>query len=73
MNALTGDGSPQNSLDKGTANGLAPDYFAKRMLRAIERKKHEVVIGGKLEVLAVYVKRFFPRVLANMIRKLDVT
>ena len=73
MNALTGDGSPQNPLDKGTANGLAPDYFAKRMLRAIERKKHEVVIGGKLEVLAVYVKRFFPRVLANMIRKLDVT
>lgn len=73
MNALTGDGSPQNSLDKGTANGLTPKYFAKRMLRAIERKKQEAVIGGKLEVLAVYVKRFFPRVLANMIRKLDVT
>lgn len=73
MNALTGDGSPQNSLDKGTANGLTPDYFTKRMLKAIVRKKQEVVIGGKLEVFAVYVKRFFPRVLANMIRKLDVT
>lgn len=73
MNALTGDGSSQNSLDKGTANGLAPDYFAKRMLKAIARKKQEVVIGGKLEVFAVYMKRFFPRVLANMIRKLDVT
>ena len=73
MNALTGDGSPQNSMDKSTANGLSPEYFAKRMLKAIARKKQEVVIGGKLEVLAVYVKRFFPRVLANMIRKLDVT
>ena len=73
MNALTGDGSPQNSMDKGTANGLSPEYFAKRMLKAISRKKQEAVIGGKLEVLAVYIKRFFPRVLANMIRKLDVT
>jgi len=72
-NALTADGTRQNKMDKGTANGLSPEYFAKRMLRAVSRKKQEVVIGGKLEVLAVYVKRFFPRVLANMIRKLAVT
>ncbi|HHC78575.1 MAG TPA: SDR family oxidoreductase [Flavobacteriia bacterium] len=72
-NALTGDGSTQNKMDKGTANGLSPDYFAKRMLKAIARKKQEAVIGGKLEVLAVYVKRFFPKILAKMIRKLDVT
>ncbi len=73
MNALTGDGSPQNTLDKATGNGLSPEYFAKQMLKAVAKKKQEVVIGGKLEVFAVYVKRFFPRVLANMIRKLDVT
>ncbi len=72
-NALTANGTPQNTMDKGTANGLSPDYFAKRMLKAIARKKQEVVIGGKLEVLAVYVKRFFPRVLAKVIRKLAVT
>ncbi len=72
-NALTGDGSPQKTMDKGTANGLSPEAFAKRMLKAIARKKQEAVIGGKLEVLAVYVKRFFPRILANMIRKLAVT
>jgi len=64
-NALKGDGSKQNTLDKATANGLSPEYFAKRMLRAIARKKQEAVIGGKLEVLAVYMKRFFPRILAN--------
>ena len=73
INALMGDGSKQNTLDKATANGLAPDYFAKRLLKVIARKKQEVVIGGKLEVFAVYAKRFFPRILANMIRKLDVT
>ena len=73
INALTGDGSRQNTMDKSTANGLSPDYFAKIMLKAIARKKQEIVIGGKLEVLAVYVKRFFPKVLARLIRKLDVT
>jgi len=72
-NALTADGSPQNTMDKGTANGLSPEYFAKRLLKAVDRKKQEAIIGGKLEVLAVYIKRFFPIVLANMIRKLAVT
>lgn len=72
-NALTADGTPQNIIDKGTANGLSPDYFAKQMLKAIARKKQEAVIGGKLEVLAVYLKRFLPRVLAKVIRNLEVT
>lgn len=73
INALTGDGSKQNTLDKATENGLSPEYFTKRMLKAIARKKQEVVIGGKLEVFAVYVKRFFPKLIARMVRKIDVT
>jgi len=60
-------------MDKSTENGLSPEYFAKKMLKAVARKKQEAVIGGKLEMLAVYVKRFFPRILARLIRKLDVT
>ncbi len=73
MNALTEDGSPQNTMDKKTAAGLAPDYFAKKLLKAVKNRKQEVVIGGALEKLSVYVKRFFPRILAKMIRKLAVT
>ncbi len=73
INALTGDGSRQNTMDKSTANGLSPEYFAKKMLKSIARKKQETVIGGKLEVLAVYVKRFFPKALAKLIRKAEVT
>ena len=73
INALTADGSKQNTMDKATKNGLAPNYFAKRLLKAISRKKQEVIIGGKLEVFAVYLKRFFPKILAKIIRKMDVT
>ena len=73
MNALVGDGSPQNTMDKATANGLSPERFASRALKIIAQKKQEAVIGGFLEKLAVIAKRFFPKLLARMIRKIDVT
>lgn len=72
-NALTGDGSKQNKLDNATAKGLNPDNFAKIALKAIAQKRQEIVIGGSMEKLAVYVKRFFPRLLSNIIRKAKVT
>jgi short-subunit dehydrogenase len=73
INALTGQGKQQGTKDKATANGLDPDYFAKKAIKAIYREKQEVVIGGFLEVLAVYVKRFFPVLLSRMVRKVKVT
>ena len=73
VNALTADGSRQGTKDKATAQGLSPEDFARKAQRAISRQKREVVIGGWLEVLAVYVKRFFPGLHARMIRKAAVT
>lgn len=72
-NALTGDGSPQNTMDTATANGIHPDRFAKLMLKAIKNKKEEVYIAGAKEKLGVYAKRFYPKLLSKMIRKLSVT
>jgi len=72
-NALTGNGTSQNSMDKATANGIQPERFVKIMANAIRKKKEEVYIGGFKERLAVYVKRFFPKLLSVMIRKLSVT
>ncbi len=73
MNALTGDGTPQNKMDSATSNGIDPVRFAKLMLKAIKNKREEVYIGGAKERLAVYMKRFFPKILSKMIRKLSVT
>ena len=72
-NALTGDGTPQQKMDVATENGIQPERFAKLMAKAIKNKKEEVYIGGFKERLAVYVKRFFPKILSVMIRKLSVT
>lgn len=72
-NALTGDGTPQQKMDKATANGIDPDRFATLMLKAIRKEKEEVYIAGAKEKLGVYAKRFYPKLLSKMIRKLSVT
>lgn len=70
-NALTGDGSAQTRQDRATAKGMDPDRFARKMLKAIERCKMEVHIGGK-EVSGVYMKRFFPRLLHKLVLRSKV-
>jgi dehydrogenase/reductase SDR family protein 7B len=56
-----------------TGNGIQPEYFAKLMVIAIKKKKEEVYIAGAKEKLGVYAKRFYPKLLSTMIRKLSVT
>lgn len=73
INALTGNGTPQQKMDIATKNGIQPERFAKLMAKAIQKKKEEVYIAGAKEKLGVYVKRFFPKILSIMIRKLSVT
>jgi short-subunit dehydrogenase len=68
LNALTGDGKPQGTDDKATSEGIPPALFARKMIRAIGQKKHEVHIGGK-EVFGIYLKRFFPRLLHRVVMK----
>ncbi|MFZ2283598.1 MAG: SDR family oxidoreductase [Lutibacter sp.] len=73
INALTADGTPQNKMDGATKNGLTPEVFTEKLLKAVQQEKQEVYIGGFKEKLAVYVKRLFPKLLSKMIRKLAVT
>ena len=71
INALVGDGSPQNTMDTKTAQGMAPSTLAKKIVRAIGKKKSEVYFGGT-EIWAIYLKRFFPGLLAKIMRKVKV-
>ena len=71
VHAVTGDGSAQGTMDDATMNGMPVDIFAKKMLSAIRQQKNQKAIGGK-EVLGVYLKRFFPGLLAKIVRKAKV-
>jgi short-subunit dehydrogenase len=67
INALTKDGTPQNYNDPGVSKGTSPDTFAKIALLSIRKGKYEVISGGR-EILGVYIKRFFPKRFAKIIR-----
>ncbi len=69
--ALIGDGTHQKYNDQATARGLDVSAFCKKMIRAMERKKYEVYIGGK-EVQGIYLKRFFPKLLHKIVLKSKV-
>jgi len=70
--ALTGSGGVHGQMDPTQAKGMAPEKLAIRILQAIERKEDEVVVGGK-EVLAVYLKQFWPGLYNRMIRRTKIT
>lgn len=73
LNALVGDGSKQNTMDDAQANGMSADECAAHIVKAIEKDKEEVYIGGMKEVAAIYVKRFFPALFSRIVRKTAVT
>lgn len=70
-NALTADGSSQARQDSATAAGMAPERFAVKMWKAIDRGKWETYIGGK-EVSGIYLKRFFPKLLHRVVLRSQV-
>lgn len=72
INALTGSGKPQGSMDDATDKGISPERAAARIVRAIEKDKEEIWFGGK-EVLGVYLKRFFPAYFSKVLAKAKVT
>ncbi len=70
-NALIADGSAKNTTDPGTEKGMPADVFARKMINVIKREKFESYIGGK-EVIGIYLKRFFPRLLHKVVLKSEV-
>ena len=72
MNALTADGTAQNTMDDATNKGIEPAVLAEKIINAIDKNKEEIVIAGK-EGLGIYLKRFLPGVLSNIMKKTKVT
>ena len=72
INALTGDGTAQKTMDKATAGGLSPEECARQMIRALESNKMEVGIGRR-EKMGLLLKRFFPRLLHRVVSRSAVT
>ena len=71
INALTADGTSQNTMDDKTAKGMKAEVLAKKIYKSLEKRKSEVYIGGS-EILAIYLKRYIPSVLERLLTKVKV-
>ena len=59
-------------MDEKTGAGMTALQCAKKLVQAVDRKNPEVYIG-RTEIIAIYLKRFFPNLLRRIIRKTAVT
>ena len=71
VNSVTSTGEKYGVMDENQENGMSANDCATKILEAIDKKKEEVLIGGK-EKFGVYIKRFFPNYFSKMIRKRKV-
>jgi dehydrogenase/reductase SDR family protein 7B len=72
LNALTGDGSAQGSMDAAQERGMSPELCAERIIDAVQRGREQVIIARR-ERLAVYLKRWLPWLYRKLIRRMKVT
>lgn len=70
--ALNKDGGAHGVMDHNQATGMPVETCIKELLKALKKQKKEVLIGNK-EIMAVTVKRFFPKLFFNIIKKQSAT
>jgi short-subunit dehydrogenase len=69
LSALKGDGGKHAKMDPGIAQGMPAEECARRILKGVARCKQEIIVGAKYERGLVYLKRFFPDLLARMVSR----
>jgi short-subunit dehydrogenase len=73
LNAMNENGEKYAKMDPNQAKGLDPTITAQKIVGAIHEGKLEYFVGGNLEALGLFVKRFFPNLLFFMVRKIKNT
>lgn len=72
LNSLSGEGNKHGKMDDRQANGVSAAECARKIVKAVRKKKAETYIG-RSEIMAIYLKRFFPSLLNRIVRKAKVT
>ena len=67
--ALDKGGKQHGKMDPGQAGGLSPEDAARKIARAFDKGRREVLVGRK-ELIMAYIKRFFPGLCARLSMKI---
>lgn len=68
FHALNEKGKEHGEMDKGQAQGMPAENFARKVLRGIRKQKKEILIGGK-ELIMVHIRKYFPFLFYPLARK----
>jgi short-subunit dehydrogenase len=72
VNSLTADGRKYGQMGEAQSKAMSPEQFANKLIPKLEKRPDEVYIGGK-EIMAVYLKRWFPKLLNRILKNAKVT
>lgn len=68
FNAITASGLAHNKMDESHENAMSAEECAKKIIQNILNNKEEIFIGGK-EIFMLKIKRLFPKLFSNLIRR----
>ena len=69
LSALQGDGGKHAKMDPGIAKACPPRNAPDGYYKELRGGKNEIIVGAKCERGLVYLKRFFPDLLARMVSR----
>lgn len=72
VNALTGSGAAQGTMDAAQAKGMDPLACAERIWRAVAAERSEAAMGGP-ETWVLLLQRLAPRLVEHLMRRVRVT
>ena len=70
-NAITPSGEKLRKMNAEQENGMLPEVLAKKILKAVKKRKMEVYYG-KQEALAMYLKRYCPSYLFRRLKNMKI-
>ncbi|CAH1793498.1 unnamed protein product [Owenia fusiformis] len=69
LNAVTADGTSYGAMDATTANGMEPEYVAKRIIDGTSRGLEEITLCPMMHKLAIILRAILPTVYFSIMRK----
>jgi len=70
INALKGDGSVFGQTDRNIEGGMEVNQAAAVIMKGFRKGKPEIAVGKGMEMHALWLKRFFPRMLMKITAKI---
>lgn len=72
LNSLDKEGKKRGVLDPGQAKGISAEKCARKIERAIRKKRKELWVGG-FELIMIYIRKYLPPLFHILARKISPT